>query len=108
MIYLDLLAIAAIAVFIIDISGVIDEVEGYIRRKYNLPLFKIPKPFSCSLCTTFWCGIIYLLLYNKLCALNILYVCVLAMFTPIILNLLESMRDIINEIITKVTNKILN
>lgn len=55
----NLFLIAWICVFIIDCSGIVEEME--MRMKKICPLYRIGKPFSCSLCMTWWISLAYLL-----------------------------------------------
>lgn len=60
---INLLIIAWLCVFVIDFSGFIDEIEKLMKRMH--PLFRVPKPFSCSLCMTWWMSLVYLLIVGK-------------------------------------------
>lgn len=55
----NLFLIAWICVFVIDCSGIVEEME--MRMKKICPLYRIGKPFSCSLCMTWWISLAYLL-----------------------------------------------
>lgn len=85
MIYLELLFICAIIVFITDLSGAIDDlVIPLIKRALNIPKnANISIKFiTCSLCQTWWIGLIYLLIQHAFTIPNIAYVCLLAYLTP--------------------------
>lgn len=64
MILIWLLCISMFFSFLIDYSGIIDSFESFIQKHSTglLKFFKVPKPFSCSLCMTFWTGLILLIL----------------------------------------------
>ena len=85
MIYLELLLICAIIIFICDLSGAIDNlVIPLVKRALKIPKnanISI-KPFDCSLCLTFWLGLLYLLIQHAFTIPNIAYVCLLAYLTP--------------------------
>lgn len=101
---INLLLIACIIVFIIDISGFVDEIVKRIYDKYikvgdyHTLLPKL-KPFTCSLCSTFWIGLIYLLITSQFNILMIGYVCLLAFLTPIIGDIFIMVKDALNKII---------
>ena len=60
-IFVDLLILTCLCVFVIDYSGFIGEIETRLSNWLRSPLpLRIPKPFSCSLCSSFWTGLIYL------------------------------------------------
>lgn len=103
MIYLNLLYIAIIVVCIVDISGFIDSVKRLISRiltkgKIIKTDFRI-KPFDCSLCTTFWTGLIYILATGQFSLLVLAYVLILAVFTPVIKEIIILLKDIIIKIV---------
>lgn len=62
---LDLLLIQLIVVFIVDCSGAIDSLKSGLKWLLTNGAMKGSdydlKPFSCSLCMQWWCGLIYLL-----------------------------------------------
>lgn len=102
---INLLCIQIIIVFIIDLSGVVDYIQPLVW-KWLFP--KLPykesvviKPWFCSLCMTWWSGILYILITGFTWKL-LLYVALLAYFTPVTKDLLI----IIKELIIKLLNKI--
>ena len=99
MIFLNLFLIAFIAVFIIDYSGFIEEADKLLTKalKSKYPLH-IPKPASCSLCSTFWAGIIYLLVVHAFTLPNIALLGVVCFLTPEILSIIYFLKDLINKV----------
>lgn len=93
--YIELIAIAFICVIIIDLSGFIQEIESLVTRLLGARrgYFEMPKPFSCSLCMTWWTGLIYLLIMGECTILNILLVLLIAYFTPVFKDILLILRD---------------
>ena len=82
MIFLDLLLIQVIVVCIVDISGFIDSVKSGIKwvltkGRMSSSDYRL-KPFDCSLCMTFWCCIIYLLVTGNFSLVYIAYSLLLA------------------------------
>ena len=103
MIYINLLIIQLIIVFVIDISGFIDEgIEPALAKILKQKKVKLKKPFSCSLCMTTWIGLIYILIYGSFTIPMIGYVFLLAYLTPIAYNFLL----MVMEALTKITNLI--
>lgn len=105
MILLNLLLIQFIVVVIIDDSGVIDSIKRLISRiltkgKIETTNFDL-KPFSCSYCSNFWVGIIYLLCVGQFNIPYIAFVLLLSSFCPITLSLLNLAKDICIKIINK-------
>lgn len=59
-ILLNLFLIATVVVFIIDVSGFKDTVLAVFSRLYKRDITTM-RPFTCSLCMTWWIGLIWLL-----------------------------------------------
>lgn len=99
-----------IIVFIVDLSGWTDTWKGWLRSWLKVPIGRI-KPFDCSLCSTWWVGIIYLICVGKLTITWISAVAVISMLTPVIMNALLLVSDILQVIInniSKLCNKLNN
>lgn len=94
---LNIFYIAVILVFIIDLSGFVDNISKWIWKKLYPKVkytdWRIPKPFSCSLCATFWSGLAYLGITGTFSWLMFLYVCLLSFLTPVIANILIAIKD---------------
>lgn len=101
--FLDLFLITLIIVFVIDISGIIDELET-ILSKWLKGKARIPKPFSCSLCLTWWVGLIYLLCIGEFNLINIAIVVLFAHLSGVLGTLLVCVRETLNWAIEKVYN----
>lgn len=86
--FLDLLLIAVVVCFVVDISGAL--------RNFK-------KPFSCSLCMTWWTGLIYLLVTGNFNLLGIAWVAFLSMMSSVITGILLWFREIVTCIIVKLT-----
>ena len=93
---LDLLLIATSICFIIDISGIIESIEWWFSKWLNRPC-KIPKPFSCSLCMTFWIGLFYIV-FIDFSLLNLLFVCLVAALSENISKMLVIIKGFISEV----------
>lgn len=100
---LGIILIAVIVVFIVDISGAVDSLKSGIKWlltkgamsgcDYRL------KPLDCSLCMTFWSGLLYLLIVGKFTLLYIAVVCLVACFSNLIKSSILLIEDIVNKII---------
>ena len=103
MIYIKLLIIQLIIVFIVDISGFIEDgIEPMLSRVFKMKNAKLRKPLNCSLCLTTWIGLLYLLVTWQISIYTIGYVFLLAMMTPTANNMLLAIKDLIDRIITKI------
>ena len=94
---IDLLIITLILVFIIDISGIITEIERMMQKKLQRKVV-IRKPLSCSLCMTWWSGLIYILITGF--SIPMLgYVALLAFLTPIFKDMLLVIRELMQKVL---------
>lgn len=91
---LEVFFISVIIVFIVDYSGFIESIEASLKRYFKAPI-KIPKPFSCSLCMTFWVSLIYLLCTVQFTLWNITWVCIISWSTIIQGQVMIIFRDFI-------------
>ena len=100
---INLLCIQIVLVFIIDLSGVMNHISQFVWKWLNPKLpykgWMIPLA-SCSLCSTWWTGIIYILITGASWSM-LLYVALLAYFTPVTKDLLI----VIKELLIKLLNK---
>lgn len=101
---INLFILTCIIVFIIDLSGFVDEMVKRLYYKYIKvgdyhTLMPRLKPLTCSLCLSFWVGIIYLLITSQFTIMMIGYVCLLAFLSPIIGDILVMIKDVLNKII---------
>lgn len=83
---INLLLIAVIVVFVVDESGftwtlktwlskLLNKMQGKnIYTKDNIDI----RPFECSLCMTFWCGTLYLIVSGSLTLMAFACVCIMA------------------------------
>lgn len=90
---LDLFLITIIICFIIDISGIIETIEWWLSKWLKVNC-KIPKPFSCSLCTTFWIGLIWISIFD-FTLLNFVYVCLFATLSEQISNFIIIIKQLV-------------
>lgn len=107
--YFELLAVAAMWVFVLDISGFWNEASSAVKRVLTKGSMKQPfqlKPFSCSLCMTFWTGAAYLLFTGHFTVGNLAYVCLLSFLTPRIKDLLLVVSDLLAALFNKITPRL--
>lgn len=93
---LDLFLITIIICFIIDISGIIETIEWWLSKWLKVPC-KVPRPFSCSLCMTFWVGLIWTGIFD-FTLLNLVYVCLLAALSEQISNFIIIIKQLVHRV----------
>lgn len=97
---LGLLLIQALCVFVIDYTGAVEEMlTPIVKRLTGAKIGTIGKPFNCSLCSTFWLGLIWLLVKGSFTLPYIGFVAVLAALTPVTLDIIWFVRDFLQAIV---------
>lgn len=109
---LALFCIAVIMVFLVDISGAVESFLGLLKwvlTKGKMSDGKyILKPFSCSLCMTWWCGLAYLLVTTQLTLPYLTALCIICALTGVIKNLIILIEDLMTTLINLVYSKIID
>lgn len=100
----DLILIQIIVVIIIDISGVVEHIEGLIARMLSLKKVSIHL-IECSFCVSHWIGLLYLLVTGALSLKTYCFVLILSFFTSITKELLWTVRDLFIYLI-KIINRL--
>lgn len=99
----DIILISLICVFVIDCTDIIPTVKRRIgnliyHRDVNLTL----KPFDCSLCMSFWCGLFYILLTGSFSLPLLFLVCLSSYFTPIYKEIYDFVTDMMQTLISNI------
>lgn len=107
---IDLILIQLIIVFIIDLSGVVDSIKLFVskhltKNKIVTTNFSL-KPFDCSLCSTWWIGLIYLLICHSFTIPYIALVALLSFLTPLSSSILLLIKDLAIFLINKLNMKL--
>ena len=90
--YTDLLFLTVIVVFIVDVSGFTESWLHALSRWLRHQVTSL-KPFSCSLCMTWWSGLIYLIITGRFCLPLIAYVALMAFLSLPISEFLIFIRE---------------
>lgn len=97
---LKLLFMTIIICFIVDCSGIMTDIRKLVANIiYKKTKMKVDyndlklKPIGCSLCMTWWTGIIYLLCIGEFTLVNLTFVALLAFLSSNISGLLLTMKD---------------
>lgn len=103
---LNLIFIQLIVVFIIDLSGFVDTMKSKISSLLTKGVIKSPdyriRPFDCSLCMTFWCGLIYLLITHQFTLFFIAFVCLLSITTTLTKDTYYTLHDLYIRLLKKI------
>lgn len=73
--FIDLLLVAAVTIYIVDLSGFTQSWRSALARRMHISETNLRplKPFDCSLCMTWWVCLIYALIEGQLTLLVIAY-----------------------------------
>lgn len=93
MLLCDLFLISLICVLIIDVSGFIEELELILAKWLKVSKVRMPKPFSCSFCMTWWVGLAYLICVGSVTLPYLAAVLLLAALTPVTGGIVFNLRD---------------
>lgn len=109
----NLFIIGILVTYIIDLSGVttsLRKILWRLKNKYKpMPDDYDPKPFTCSLCMTFWTSLAYLIIMGKLSLLTFLFACANSYLTTTYYQMMmtgKMMVDKIFELIQRMINRI--
>lgn len=97
---LRLLLLTLIVIFVIDFSGFPDAIKRALGKWLRCRVERL-KPFDCSLCMTWWCGLLAIVICRQITLCNIVVVALLALFADKIADVLRLVRDIISKGISK-------
>lgn len=100
---LKLFCITLIVVFVIDHSGIIDTIKGALAKWLKVREVRI-KPFDCSLCMSWWCGLLALAIERQFTLGNIVAVALFALFADKIADTLTLLRDATSKAINAIYN----
>lgn len=100
----DLLLIAFICTYCIGYSGFMDSMDEWLQRYLKNPLAHVPPPFSCPLCSTYWCSILYLIITHQFTLTGIALACVAAWSTKLIDATLHLIEDFYTRMVDAIYN----
>lgn len=101
---IDLLCVAVVWVVVLDLSGFVEEMERILSKKWKR-VVRIRKPWSCSLCMSWWSGLLYLLITGKIAITSVAVLALVALSTTLIKDLLLSLMELITKIVWFWTDK---
>ena len=99
--WIELLLLTVIVCFVVDISGFIDTIKNIIwkwvfngKREYRE--FRL-KPLDCSLCMTFWIGLIWVTIHG-FTLINLFFVTVFAALAEDITGFIKIIEYLLNKV----------
>lgn len=109
MILINIVLISLIWVFILDISGFWNEITSMITSWMTKGAVKKPftmKPFSCSLCMTFWTSLIYVICINHFTLPIVAFICLMAYMTGVEQQVILTIEALIMKLIEWIQEKV--
>lgn len=98
---LNIFLIQFILVAAIDVLGFVDEgLTPLVKKLTGSKIWSIGKPFNCSTCLTWWTSLLYILFTGNFTLLNIGLCMAAALLTPITLDLIMFVKDLLGSFIT--------
>lgn len=94
MIYLELIMLTVVVVFVVDVSGFLDTIKIWLSKWLDKKVSSL-KPFDCSLCMTWWVGIVYALFQNEFTLPVVTFICCLAVLAYPISELIQLLQSLI-------------
>ena len=99
-IYIDLLMVAVITIYIVDLSGFTETLLKVISAYKGRKITEL-KPFSCSLCMVWWVCLAFLLMSAKLSLPMVAFIALLSFLSAPIGQFLVFLREGLNKVINK-------
>ena len=99
-IYIDLLMVAVITIYIVDLSGFTETLLKFISAYKGRKITEL-KPFSCSLCMVWWVCLIYAVIVGNLTIPVVALIALLSLLSVPCGQLLILIREAFLKVITK-------
>lgn len=106
--WLNIFLIAVILVIITDLSGIVEYIKSHLyyklRGTYNYPPSwdtPIIHLLSCSLCQTWWVGLVYLIVIGQVTIPAIAYLLAIAYLTTTIRDIIVFIKEVLTKAIDK-------
>lgn len=103
MVLTDVLLISVIVSFVIDVSGAVDSLKRFLWRWLKTGEYRefSLKPIDCSLCSTFWIGLIYLFITKEFTLGYMVWVCICSFMADVWGDILWMIKDNVIKIIRR-------
>lgn len=101
----DLILIALVVIYIVDLSGFSDTLLTFVSTWKGRRVTEL-KPFTCSLCMVWWVCLAYLLMSAKSSLPMVAVSALLSFLSAPIGQLLFLIREAFNSIINKIANRL--
>lgn len=91
---INMFIIALTVVYVIDLSGFIQEaVEPFLARMFKMHQVRLKKPWGCSRCMTLWTTLLYIAITGHFTIPTIGFCFLLSFLTPFFNNIMIALMD---------------
>lgn len=105
MVYINILCLALVVIYIVDISGIIESLKWALGRWLNITVGRL-KPIDCSLCMTWWVGLIYIIIVGECNLYTILCVAMASALSTQIAQTITLLREALSAGINAIENRL--
>lgn len=105
-IYTDLLLLAVVVVYIVDLSGFTDSWRAGLTRLLGVKALRPLPPFDCGQCAVWWTCIIYALAVHQFTIPVLAYAAGLSFLSVTLSGIMIFINEAINALINFVSDKI--
>ena len=104
-IYIDLLLVALITIYVVDLSGFTDTWLKFLSAYKGRKITEL-KPFSCSLCMVWWVCLAYLVITSQLTLSLVAFTALLSFLSIPMGQILVMLREVMLHIINKLMSRL--
>jgi hypothetical protein len=100
-IYIDLLMVAAVTVYIVDISGFTESWRSWCARWLHITHLRPLPPFDCGVCMTWWVCLIYALCAHRFNIGTIAFSALMSLLSNPLGTMMIFIREWVNYLLNK-------
>ena len=100
-IYIELILVALVTIYIVDISGFTDSWRGLLASALHIGRMKPLPPFDCGKCMTWWAGITYAICVGQFSLATLAFIALLSHLSVPLGGILIFVREWMNWLINK-------
>lgn len=101
--FIEYLLIAAIVVYIVDLSGFTQSWKGLISAKFG-GRCKVGKPFDCSLCMTWWVCLTIAICRGEFTLPIVAYIAALSLFADVLGQIIMIIKEAVKMVLRHLYN----
>lgn len=103
--YIDILLLALVVVYVVDISGIIDTLKETIGKVLHIKVGRL-RSLDCSLCMVWWVCLIYAICVGSFSIPMLAYISLLSFLAIRLADLMRLISDIIGSFIEQISKRL--